>query len=119
MIREAMFPESSLNLIISGLLTLLGVVLGVWLERRFHQKEVRESLYKALFEEVKINHSVAKRIKETYKSPEWTVFEIAPLYTLAYQNIRSSGELAVLSRDTLTLLEDTYEMIYAIIVKLR
>jgi len=101
MIREAMFPESSLNLIISGLLTLLGVVLGVWLERRFHQKEVRESLYKALFEEVKLNHSIAKRVRETYKGPEWTIFDLSPLYTLAYQNIRSSGELAVLSREIL------------------
>ena len=108
-----MLPESSLNLIISGILTLSGVILGVLVERHFHEKEVRESLFKALFEEVKLNHFVAEKAKETYKSPEWTVFELSPFYTLAYQNIRTSGELAILSRDTLTLLEDTYEMIYA------
>jgi hypothetical protein len=40
-------------------------------------------------------------------------FELSPLYTLGYQNIRMSGELAILSRDTLTLLEGTYKMIFA------
>lgn len=108
-----LFPESSLNLIISGILSLLGVILGILIERRFHEREVRERLFKALFEEVKLNHSVVKKTKETYKGPEWTIFELSPLYTLGYQNIRMSGELAILSRDTLTLLEDTYEMIFA------
>jgi glucose-6-phosphate-specific signal transduction histidine kinase len=62
-----MFPKSSLNLIISGILSLLGVILGILIERRFHEREVRRRLFKALFEEVKLNHSIVKRTKETYK----------------------------------------------------
>jgi len=95
------------------MLTLLGVILGVLLEQYFYRKEMREKLFKALFEEIKLNHSVAKGIREKYKSPDWTIFELSPLYTLSYQNIRTTGELSILSRDTLRLLEETYEMIYA------
>lgn len=105
-----------LNLVIPGAFTLLGAFigfLGTWLVWWFQTKEQREGLVKALFEEIKLNHSVAKRFRERYKASEWTVFEAAPLYTLAYQNIRTSGELSILSRDALSLLEETCEMIYA------
>lgn len=108
-----LLPESSLNIIISGILTLSGVILGVWLDRHFNEKAVKESLFKALFEEIELNHFVAKQTQETYDGPQWTIFELPPFYNLAYQNIRTSGELALLSRDTLTLLQNTYEMIYA------
>lgn len=108
-----MIPESSLNILISGSLALLGVILGVWLERHFHEKKVREGLFKALFEEITLNYSVAKNNKGIFKDYGWTVFELAPFYTQSYQNIRTSGELASLSSPTLSLLEETYELIYA------
>jgi len=96
----------------TGLLTLCGVALGAWLQFYFHQKKVREGLFKALFEEMELNYCVAKTLREKFMQ---TVepFEWSPLYTLAYQNIRTSGELIVLSKDALSILENTYEMIYA------
>lgn len=102
-----------MNSVITGIFTLLGVILGIWLERHFHEKGTRKSLFNALFEEIKLNILVTKETQKTYKNPEWTVFDLSPLYALGYQNIRASGELTILSRDTLALLENTYELIYA------
>lgn len=96
--------------------TLLGALLmyvATLLERRFNIKKQRERFFKALFEEVKLNHSVARRFREQYGAGEWTVFDAAPLHSLAYQNTRASGELSVLASDTLSLLETTYELIHA------
>jgi len=111
-----MLPESTVNLIVTGILTLVstlcGIYLGFWLERHYRGKETQERLFKALLEEMKLNYSLAKRLREMYMGPEWTVFELSPLYTLAYQNIHTSGELTRLSRDSLSVLEDTYEMIH-------
>ncbi|NVM56089.1 MAG: hypothetical protein HWN66_20495 [Candidatus Helarchaeota archaeon] len=102
-----------MNAIITGIFTLLGVILGIWLERHFHEKATRKRLFNALFEEIELNILITKETQKTYRNPEWTIFDLSPLYTLGYQNIRASGELAILSRDTLVLLENTYEMIYA------
>lgn len=103
---------SNLSSIITGVFTLLGTLLGIWWERQFQIKKRRESLFKSLYEEIQLNYSMAKRFKEKYKTPGWTVFEVGILYTLAYQNIRTTGELSILSRNTLSIFEETYEMIY-------
>ena len=54
-----------------------------------------------------------KGLEKNTKAQIGRFFELSPLYTLSYQNIRTTGELSILSRDTLRLLEETYEMIYA------
>jgi hypothetical protein len=102
-------PDWFLGTLLGALLTYLATLL----ERRFNTKKQRERLLKALFEEVKLNHSVAGGFREQYGAGQWTVFDAAPLHSLAYQNIRASGELSVLASDTLSLLETTYELIHA------
>jgi len=92
--------------------TICGIYLGSWLEKHYRERETQKRLFKALFEEVKLNYSMAKKMRETYRGPEWTVFELSPLYTLAYQNIITSGELTRLPRDFLSVLEDVYEKVH-------
>ncbi len=102
-------PDWFLGTLLGALLTYVGTLL----ERRFNTRKQRERLFKALFEEVKLDHSVARRFREQYGAGKWTVFDAAPLHSLAYQSIRASGELSVMASDTLSLLEETHELIHA------
>jgi len=110
-------PESTINLIVTGIVavlsTLFGIIVGAWLERRSHMKETRERLFKALYQEIKLNHFLANMTRAKSGRLGFAVFEIPRFHTEAYQRIRTAGELTILSRDTLSLLEETYEMIYA------
>jgi len=95
--------------IIVGVFTLLASLLSVFLERRLHERQTKRRLFRALYDEIRLNFFVAqKNLKEDFIfSRTWS-----PLYTLSYQNIRSSGELMSLAEDLRIKLEETYELIY-------
>jgi hypothetical protein len=96
--------------IIVGFFTLLATLLGVFLERRLHERQTKRRLFRALYDEIRLNLSVAQKNLKTDPifSPTWS-----PLYTLSYQNIRGSGELMDLPDDLRIKLEETYELIYS------
>lgn len=97
------------EVIITVCCTVAGSVAIAYTTFYLQGKRRKHTLFKALYNEIKLNHSIAQ---EQSKKPD-LVFERAPLYTEAYQNIRVMGELLTLPAPVRRKLEDMYELINA------
>ena len=104
--KESVMTSEIFMPIIVGVFTLLAALLGVFLERHLHERQTKRCLFRALYDEIRLNFSVAQKNLKT-DLPTWS-----PLYTLSYQNIRGSGELVSLPEDPRIKLQETYDLIY-------
>jgi len=103
---------SILIAIVAGSFTLL----GIFIEHSLHEKREKKRLFKALFDEVKLNIYLAENTLTEIKSVEkmkTKKFPYRPLYTQSYSNIRSSGYLADLNEELRVRLEKTFDEVYA------
>jgi len=97
------------QIIVTVCCTVAGSVAIAFTIFRLQRNAERRKLFKALYSEIGLNRSIAK---EQVGKPD-LVFDLSPFYTLAYQNIRATGELLALPRVLRQQLEEAYEMIYA------
>ena len=74
-------------------------------------KRRRKSLIKALYAEIVHNHSVVQKMINLGRTQ--TVFELTPLDTLSYQNMRMTGEVLALSEYIQRGIDELYVLINA------
>ena len=98
-----------LEVVVSGV---LGTILGVIVEHYIHERAVKKRYFMSLYDEIKLNIYVAKKTLDKIDVTRGgSIYR--PLYTMAYQKIRSSGYLAILDRHVRERLEQVYDDIYA------
>ena len=98
-----------IEIVVTVCSTVAGSVTIAFTTFYLRERSKKRTLFRALYDEIKLNIQVAQR---QTKKPN-LVFELSPLYTLSYQNIRTTGELLSLPEGTRRELEEVYEMIYA------
>jgi hypothetical protein len=69
----------------------------------------KNSLFKSLYAEIEHNHSAAQKMIKIGRTQ--TVFALAPLDTLSYQNMRMTGEVLALSEELQRELDELYVLI--------
>lgn len=79
--------------------TVAGLVAIAYTTFKLERRNKRRSLFRALYDEIKRNHSFIQNSEPTH------------LYTSSYQNIRIAGELFILSEEVRRVLEEVYELI--------
>lgn len=92
-------------------LTVAGSVAIAFINFYLEGRKKRITLFKALYDEIRLNYSVADKILKIKR--DQGIFELSPLYTLSYKNIRTTGELLSLPKEMRRELEDVYEAISA------
>ena len=99
---------------LGGLITLL----GVYLQTHWQESRARRRLSAALYEEIRSNYLIAQiplriiPITVEGKHPREIGIEHIPLDTIAYDNMRASGELLTLDEELQAHLRETYTRIY-------
>lgn len=98
-----------LEIIITVCATVAGSVAIAYATFYLQGRRRKRSLFKALFNEIGLNLSIARDQAREHD----LIFERAFLYREAYQNIRVTGELLSLPELIRRRLENTYELINA------
>jgi len=97
-----MFEEIIISVVAVGAFSLLAVYFDRWLTER----KARESIQRALHDEINLNLEVVQKF---YSSD---IRRYIFFYTDSYQNARISGELMTLPKELRIRLEGTYHLIY-------
>lgn len=98
-----------IEVLLTVCLTVAGAVAIAFTNFYLEGRKRRRSLFRALYGEIKLNHLVAQKMIKIRRTE--TVFGLAHLYTLCYQNIRTTGELLILPENLRRELEEVYELI--------
>lgn len=100
-----------IEVLLTVCLTVVGAMAIAFTNFYLEGRKRRRILFRALYDEIKLNQSITQKLLKNRRSE--TVFELAPLYTLSYQNIRITGELLILPEKLRMELEEVYELISA------
>jgi len=97
------------GVLVSGILVLIATLLGIFIEHNLHAKRKRKQLFKALYDEIKLNRLLAEK---TFNGLNKNQIIYASLYTQCYDQVRASGELFTLRDDFKLKMMGTYDLIY-------